>query len=637
MMVEVVMNLRTSALLLGAIIITAYVIFGTPTFTTTSNRRKRKKDNIPGLANIGNSCFLNALVQSLASCPLFITWLASKYSHSAPPLVSALHSLLQVLNNESDFGGDACAGEVLSALRGHGWVISSEEQDTHELFHVLTATIDDELTSATAVPSLLDVSWMEVNCVDSLDDGVVLKANSWQQTGEQVSVKEVCVDRMELQPKNTANIGKRSDNFSYKINGILIEGKYDKPHVVTTDGTKTYSQLNKSESVNDTRIEVLTNDLICDQEGCEGNSMLEEKCCNLQSLPTDSFLHNSWSLVNKNNIVNMKHGNLNLRSTCDTTVECDNINKCTEHKSDVEAVRNIIKNSEDYVHNFENNAVGAAPIAARPRDAENTCRKIHNDQHDSPFRGYLVSQLQCTVCGHKNSAQWTSFESLSLSLPTLPWGEVTVQELLDSYITQEQVTEVTCESCTKKSGSSVKTTFTKQLTIGKLPDCLCVHIKRTVWLENGTAIKRRDHLVFPEFLIMDPYTYATSITTQGLQNCKVSGRDCSSDSSSSYWSQSTHQLPISSIISQSATATHIEPSPFVHVRRVRYEQLYRLKAVIVHVGDVFCGHFVTYRRGPIGSRTRNRWFYTSDLLVREASLEEVRKANAYMILYEKVT
>lgn len=32
-----------------------------------------------------------------------------------------------------------------------------------------------------------------------------------------------------------------------------------------------------------------------------------------------------------------------------------------------------------------------------------------------------------------------------------------------------------------------------------------------------------------------------------------------------------------------------------------------------------------------------RWFYTSDLLVREASLEEVRKANAYMILYEKVT
>ncbi|XP_037785242.1 ubiquitin carboxyl-terminal hydrolase 30 homolog [Penaeus monodon] len=78
-------------------------------------------------------------------------------------------------------------------------------------------------------------------------------------------------------------------------------------------------------------------------------------------------------------------------------------------------------------------------------------------------------------------------------------------------------------------------------------------------------------------------------------------------------------------------------SSFVHVSRVRCEQLYRLKAVIVHVGDVFCGHFVTYRRGAIGSRTRNRWFYTSDLLVREASLEEVKKAHIYMILFEKVT
>ncbi|XP_063590668.1 ubiquitin carboxyl-terminal hydrolase 30 homolog [Penaeus indicus] len=179
----------------------------------------------------------------------------------------------------------------------------------------------------------------------------------------------------------------------------------------------------------------------------------------------------------------------------------------------------------------------------------------------------------------------------------------------------------------------------------QLPDCLCFHVKRTIWLENGTAIKRRDHVIFPEFLTMDPYTYTTSITAQVQQDSLRDSSDHSHSTSernggsnlSSDWSANNYDHQSLSILSKHATSSQLEPSSFVHVSRVRCEQLYRLKAVIVHVGDVFCGHFVTYRRGAIGSRTRNRWFYASDLLVREATLEEVKKAHIYMILYEKVT
>jgi len=65
---------------------------------------------------------------------------------------------------------------------------------------------------------------------------------------------------------------------------------------------------------------------------------------------------------------------------------------------------------------------------------------------------------------------------------------------------------------------------------------------------------------------------------------------------------------------------------------------YRLTAVIVHLGDVFSGHFVTYRRAPSlnGQRFPSDWLYTSDLCVRHATLSEVLASDAYMLLYEKI-
>jgi len=65
---------------------------------------------------------------------------------------------------------------------------------------------------------------------------------------------------------------------------------------------------------------------------------------------------------------------------------------------------------------------------------------------------------------------------------------------------------------------------------------------------------------------------------------------------------------------------------------------YRLTSVVVHLGDVQSGHFVTYRRAPSlnGQRFPSDWLYTSDLCVRRAVLSEVLASNAYMLLYEKI-
>lgn len=63
--------------------------------------------------------------------------------------------------------------------------------------------------------------------------------------------------------------------------------------------------------------------------------------------------------------------------------------------------------------------------------------------------------------------------------------------------------------------------------------------------------------------------------------------------------------------------------------------LYRLLAVVVHTGEANGGHFITYRRGAL--RNSHRWYYTSDTVVKEVSIDEVLSVSAYMLFYDRGT
>ncbi|XP_050316299.1 ubiquitin carboxyl-terminal hydrolase 30 homolog [Anthonomus grandis grandis] len=236
-----------------------------------------------------------------------------------------------------------------------------------------------------------------------------------------------------------------------------------------------------------------------------------------------------------------------------------------------------------------------------------------------PFAGTLTSQLRCTECGYKSSVRYDKFESLSLPLPSgagdLGWGRHKLHQLLTNFVTPEVVQDVQCEGCNRDRDPALTPILSRQIKIlnfGKLPVCLCIHISRNTWSADGIS-KRQDYIQFPMRLSMSAYTFI-----QAHYQRKVPG---------AYTSTSEGGSPLSSSTPLSWTgATLTEMSN-------ELRNVYQLAAVVVHTGDAYSGHFVTYRRG----HHNNRWFYTSDVEIKEVSVDEVLQSTAYLLFYEKST
>lgn len=267
--------------------------------------------------------------------------------------------------------------------------------------------------------------------------------------------------------------------------------------------------------------------------------------------------------------------------------------------------------------------------------------------------------MSCKRCELQSPVRYDSFESLSLSIPLPQWGRlISLDQCLQHFISSETIKEVECENCTKlQRGTTIngqipesqRTTFVKQLKLGKLPQCLCIHLQRLTWSNEGTPIKRQEHVQFSEYLSMDRYKH--NLSTQRSPQVRCASKAVKAE----------HFDPVEKLTPNGTDAVHHNnnkpfsngtcSSVFLHSPGVNpqlslscdyssTEYLFQLTAVLVHHGDMHSGHFVTYRRCPASPRCSStfspQWLWVSDDSVRKVSLHEVLSSNAYMLFYERV-
>ncbi|KII73330.1 Ubiquitin carboxyl-terminal hydrolase 16 [Thelohanellus kitauei] len=154
-------------------------------------------------------------------------------------------------------------------------------------------------------------------------------------------------------------------------------------------------------------------------------------------------------------------------------------------------------------------------------------------------------------------------------------NQTSLQTCLETFFSTEvfdQSNKISCENCSAKNGTITFSIAKRKLRIMELPKVLIIHLKR--FRQTMTKLsKLTKHISFTEYIEMDQF-------------CQ------------------TRKKAV----------------------------FYRLFSVIQHCGIIDEGHYTSFVRY---CSSNNRWFLTNDYTIREVSIETVLGCEAYILFYRK--
>ncbi|XP_009612777.1 ubiquitin carboxyl-terminal hydrolase 27 isoform X1 [Nicotiana tomentosiformis] len=393
--------------------------------------------------------------------------------------------------------------------------------------------------------------------------------------------------------------------------------------------------------------------------------------------------------------------------------------------------------SESYVHDHSSLAdVATLPncrIVMQRMEGESE-QERWQQSFLGPFDGILGSFLTCQSCSFQISLDFQLFHSLHLVPVLSSSGAVmpgcSVEHCLKQFFVAEKLENYKCshcwhiaavkfvsamdeneaiveklklcneeDSCDCKElaclarlpwSNNFSRTF-KQLSIGRSPKVLCLHLQRASINVFGELVKLQGHISFPLILDLAPFVkngVGTKNWEEKLQIGKIKHQqqsfplfnylnlqdnnemlNCSTQSERKYSTEveDTADLCISNkcgVNTPKSISTLLETEGYKetslnqlppHSENQREaspitltgHHMYRLASVVQHFGRVGSGHYTVYRRvtakiiedypaGLLGSAV-DQWSCISDTDVHSVSEKDVLDAEATLLFYEKVS
>ncbi|XP_058802775.1 ubiquitin carboxyl-terminal hydrolase 30 [Phymastichus coffea] len=225
-----------------ALAVGAFVLWG-------PSPKPRRKGQVEGIKNLGYTCFLNSLLQSLAACPAFIEWLRGRQSRVKPE--SFTNTLMSVVDKVNGFTDDLFGSvrpvEVITSL-GPLWNFAPGHQDAHELFHVFLSALQAELQTAGRKGGLSDAlpkTPLVITDIKGSGDPVNLRSVSCND------IASVNNGTCEIPNETNKILNNHVMNYAQSITNVSVSMTSIKPGIIIARSSEIISKIIEDKSINE--------------------------------------------------------------------------------------------------------------------------------------------------------------------------------------------------------------------------------------------------------------------------------------------------------------------------------------------------------------------------------------------------